>query len=338
LNENLLCPIFEHCGLCTFLPLSSDEEKDRKLGVLQKLFPRFRISWIDSPHRLGYRQRISLRCDSKGSLGYYKPKSHDLIDISHCSIADTSINTILNQLPKSPTPFQSIEFRTNGERVIAQVYSKRRAPASRKKIIPWLKPFVTGIALDQKTIFGDTSLAFSIGNVQHRFQPKTFFQVNMAINQILVNHIIAYVTTIQPTHILDLYSGAGNIGLALVKRGFNVTLMESAGSSCTDARATCKRNQIKANIIESPAEKYIAGSLFFDLLILDPPRAGCGPKLKDFVLTKPKNIIYVSCHPYNLKKDASLLQKEGYHLQEITAFNMFPGTPHLETLCLFQHN
>ena len=160
----------------------------------------------------------------------------------------------------------------------------------------------------------------------------------MEINQLLVNSIIKYVTDIQPTHILDLYAGAGNIGLALAKRGFSVTLMESATSSCADARATCTRNQLRTTIIESTAENYIAGSLFFDLLILDPPRAGCGRKLKDFVLTKPKNIIYVSCHPYNLKKDASLLEKEGYRIQKLTAFNMFPGTSHLESLCLFQHH
>jgi len=158
----------------------------------------------------------------------------------------------------------------------------------------------------------------------------------MEINTLLVAHIIRYVTTISPTHILDVYAGAGNIGLALAKRGFSVTLMESAPSSCRDAKNTCERNQLRTKIIETPAERYAAGSIFFDLLILDPPRAGCGTKLKDFVLTKPKNIIYVSCHPYNLKKDASLLQKEGYHLEEITAFNMFPGTPHIECLCLFQ--
>ena len=85
----------------------------------------------------------------------------------------------------------------------------------------------------------------------------------------------------------------------------------------------------------SPEQVLHNRQLFFDLLILDPPRAGCGPKLKDFVLTKPANIIYVSCHPYSLKKDAFLLNKEGYTIQNITAYNMFPGTEHVETLCSF---
>ena len=111
--------------------------------------------------------------------------------------------------------------------------------------------------------------------------------------------------------------------------------MESAPTSCSDAKKTCSRNNLSANMIQSSVEKYTAGSLFFDLLILDPPRAGCGAKLKDFVLTKPANIIYVSCHPYSLKRDASLLEKEGYTIQNITAYNMFPGTEHVETLCSF---
>ena len=103
-----------------------------------------------------------------------------------------------------------------------------------------------------------------------------------------------------------------------------------------NARKACFQNNLKVDIIEAPAENYTPGSILFDLLILDPPRAGCGKKIKDFVLTKPKDIIYVSCHPNNLKRDASLLQEEGYKITDITIFNMFPGTTHIETLCSFR--
>lgn len=328
------CPIFEQCGLCSLLPKSKKEEKERKVQRLEKLFSK-PIHFVESPKELHYRKRISLRCDEQGHLAYNKPRSHTSIPVSYCAIADERINTALSTIPPCPVPIQSVEFRSNGKKLVAQVYSLKGKSVSSKKIISWLAPFVEGIALDRRIIHKDPYLPFLISDVLHHFHPQSFFQINSNINELLVHDICTRVKAIKPTHILDLFSGAGNIGLALAQKGHKVTLMESAPTSCADARVACTNNNLNATIIQAPVEKYIPGSLFFDLLILDPPRAGCGTKLKDFVLTKPKHIIYVSCHPNSLKKDALLLSKEGYRIEDITAYNMFPGTEHVETLCSF---
>jgi 23S rRNA (uracil1939-C5)-methyltransferase len=337
MSRSKLCPIFEQCGLCSLLPHSQEEEQQKKIHRLQRLFSK-PIQFVESPVLLGYRKRISLRCDKQGNLGYHQPKSHTLIPIKECVIADPIINQTIAQLPPCPVPIQSIEFRSNGTQVSAQIYSTKGKMPAAKKLRSWLSPFVNGIALDRRIIFGNPFLSFEISNVQHLFHPQSFFQVNSAINHLLIQEIIKRVKEINPTHILDLFAGAGNIGLALAQKGYNVTLMDSASTSCSDAQATCTRNDLKAKIVQSPIEEYVPGSLFFDLLILDPPRAGCGAKLKDFVITKPAHILYVSCHPNNLKRDASLLEKEGYLITDITAFNMFPGTTHIETLCSFRRD
>ena len=156
----------------------------------------------------------------------------------------------------------------------------------------------------------------------------------MYINELLLQKIIELITQINPTHILDLYAGAGNIGLALAKRGHKVTMMESAPTSIQDAQKSSTRNNINISIIKNRVENYTAGSIFFDLLILDPPRAGCGEKLLDFILTSPTHVLYISCNPHSLKKDTALLEKKGYHITNLIGFNMFPGTKHVETLCL----
>ena len=328
------CPIFEQCGLCSLLSKSKQEEKEQKVQLLERLFSK-PVHFVQSPKDTHYRKRISLRCDKGGKLGYHKPRSHTFIPISDCAIADERINTALNNIPPCPIPIQSVEFRSNGTKLIAQVYSIKGKSASSKIILAWLSPYVDAIALDKRSIHNDTYIPFTISQVHHQFHPQSFFQVNSEINELLIENICTRIEAVNPTHILDLFSGAGNIGLALARRGYQVTLMESARSSCADAKKTCTRNNIKATIIQAPVEQYTPGSLFFDVLILDPPRAGCGIKIKDFVLTKPEHIIYVSCHPYSLRKDASLLEKEGYVIQDITAFNMFPGTEHIETLCSF---
>lgn len=334
MNRSLSCPIFTQCGLCSLLPKSEEEEQDKKIQLLRKLFSQ-PVHFIDSPKTFHYRKRISMRTDKKGILGYHKPKSHTLIPVQYCAIADERINHALENIPPAPVPIRSIEFRTNGDKLVAQVYSQKGKTISAKKIRSWLDGIVDAIALDHRIIHHDPYLSFTIADVEHQFHPQSFFQVNSEINEQLVDDICARVDAIQPSHILDLFAGAGNIGLALAQKGYNVTLMESAPTSCADAQQTCARNNLKAKMIQSSVEKYTVGSLFFDLLILDPPRAGCGTKLKDFVITKPANIIYVSCNPHSLKRDASLLQKEGYSIQDITAYNMFPGTEHVETLCSF---
>ena len=334
MSRSKLCPIFQQCGLCSLLPHSQEEEQQKKVLRLQRLFSN-PIEFVESPVFLGYRKRISLRCDERGLLGYHQPQSHTLIPIKHCVIADPLINKAIAQLPPCPVPIKSIEFRSNGTHLSAQIYSRSGKTPAAKKLSSWLSPFVHGAALDKKIIFGNPSLSFEIADVQHTFHPQSFFQVNSVINKLLLQEIIKRVDSINPSHILDLFSGAGNIGLAVAKKGYRVTLMESAPTSCSDAEKTCTRNNIHAKIIKLPVEKYTPGSLFFDLLILDPPRAGCGKKLIDFVITKPAHILYISCHPNSLKRDASLLQKEGYEISDITAFNMFPGTTHIETLCTF---
>ena len=327
------CPIFSLCGLCQQLPLSIQEEAQQKQVLLKNIF-HHDISWVESPLQQGYRHRISLKSNKEGILGYYKPKTHDLIPIQQCMIALPAINKVLHNLQPSTFSFTSVEFRSNGNKVIAQLNSLKRRKIPHKKAKKWLLPYVDAISIDQQHIHGDPFLDFTIADVHHRFHPKSFFQINMSINQILVEQIISLVAQKHPSHILDLYAGAGNIGLALAKKGHHVTMMESAPTSIQDARNTAKRNNLNVHIVEQRVEDHIPGSIFYDFLILDPPRAGCGKKILDFILTTPAHVLYVSCNPNSLKKDVALLLQKGYRIEKIIGYNMFPGTTHLETLCL----
>ena len=142
-----------------------------------------------------------------------------------------------------------------------------------------------------------------------------------------INHL-------QPTHILDLFAGAGNLSLPLVKNGFAATLIESASSSCADARDTVKRESLQAKIIQKNAYQYTAGQTFFDVVLLDPPRKGTLHVLPQILMTMPKAIIYVSCNPFALAKDIKPAIQAGYKIQKLMVFDMFPQTDHVEVFCL----
>jgi 23S rRNA (uracil1939-C5)-methyltransferase len=133
---------------------------------------------------------------------------------------------------------------------------------------------------------------------------------------------------------LDLYGGIGNLSAAAVQAGVPTTLLEREGSSCADARhnfrAALKAG--KATILEKDAAKLVAGEVFFDVALLDPPRAGAPGVLAKVALTRPRAILYLSCDPVSLARDLSELR--GYRVEAVQPYDMFPGTEHVESLAL----
>lgn len=336
MSRESLCPIFEHCGLCLHLKNSKEEEKRQKQKNLHQILSIQSSEFVDSPNTLAYRYRITLRSNEIGRLGYYKPKTHQHIQIKECAIANDSINRFLRIISPAPANIHSVEIRSNGPKTVLSIKSKKGKNVPHKKIRTWAAHLVDGISLNGRPIFGDTMLHFTVANTELMYQPDTFFQVNPYINENILSAIVSFVEQVKPTHILDIFSGAGNIGLPLARKGYNVTLMESNKSATTDAQNNATHNNLSVKTIQKNAYTYKAGSVFFDMLILDPPRAGCGKALEQYLLTKPKTIVYLSCNPYTLSQDAKRILEKGYKYKKITLYNMFPLTNHIETLCFFE--
>ena len=326
------CRFLDQCGNCTQMRTPIEDQQRSQYSWLQRTLHLDDLQWVNSPNSIGYRSRIRLRANQEGRLGYYKQKSHDHVPISECSIAHSSINRALSSLPPLPFRAKSVEFRSNGESVVANIFAAKGKRPTKEQIEQWAGEHLDGVGLDGQPMMGKCKTVLHVCEVEHHLSLQSFYQVNLEVNSILVSTLTDWVSEHNPTQVLDLYCGAGNIGAAIALNGTTVVGMDMAPSSIQDAKKTIQRHSLPMTVHQTNADKFEAGDEFFDVAILDPPRKGASGVISELQITRPKAIFYVSCNPRALAKDLREAKQFGYVPVRATAFDMFPHTLHVETL------
>jgi 23S rRNA (uracil1939-C5)-methyltransferase len=177
------------------------------------------------------------------------------------------------------------------------------------------------------------------------FHPQNFIQVNARINRRLIVKALELLDLNGSERVLDLFCGLGNFTLPLATRAAHVTGIEGAAELIQAARANAERNGLSdrieldvADLTESVAERawYRAG---FDAVLIDPPRSGALEILPVVAGSGAKRVVYVSCNPATLARDAGVLVREhGFRLVSAGIADMFPHTAHVESIALFERN
>lgn len=326
------CPIRGQCGGCPEMDRPPDAQREQKLDLLRRGLSREPDAWVPSPRQLGYRARVTLNVGPDGRPGFQSAGSHTHVPVSRCAVARDEINDALAILAaEAPDlrPLTRLELRSDGQRVVLSAEA-RDIPGARRL----LSRLSLDSALEGRAQRGDPQLQLTVAGIAHRVSPRSFFQVNPEVNELLTTAVRDHVLAFEPAHVLDLYAGVGNLSLPLAARGVPVTLVESDASAMADARATLARLKLRAELRQMNVGKLQAGEIFFDVLVLDPPRAGAPGVLDRLLLTRPKGIVMVSCNPYTLSRDLNPAMKAGYRIIHLAGYDMFPHTPHLETLCV----
>jgi 23S rRNA (uracil1939-C5)-methyltransferase len=175
-----------------------------------------------------------------------------------------------------------------------------------------------------------------LGGLRFRIYPETFFQPNPRGAEVLYGRIAAEVRALGAQRVLGLYCGSGSIELSVSRAAGEVVGIDSESTNIAAAKENAVLNGIRnCGFIEGRVERALKEETFvgFDLLVLDPPRAGISPKgLKQIIGLNIPNIIYVSCNPAAFARDLSLFGEKGYRLRKLGAYDFFPQTPHLESL------
>jgi len=175
------------------------------------------------------------------------------------------------------------------------------------------------------------------------FQPSDFTQVNPEINKRMVANAIDYLDLSESDNVLDLFSGLGNFALAMARHCQQVTAVEGSVVMVKKARHNAEINAISnAEFIfdDLYSDEVLAAPWLkkqYDKILLDPPRSGAAAILPSLSKMQAKIIVYVSCHPATLARDAAVLVNElGYRLSKAGIMNMFPHTGHVETIAVFE--
>ena len=189
---------------------------------------------------------------------------------------------------------------------------------------------------------GSGSIIETCAGLEFEISSRSFFQTNPVQAGKLYGLVGKLASEIEASHVLDLYCGVGAISLCLARVARFVTGVELEADAVANARENATRNGItNCDFISGRVEEVIAqfcsARRQFDVIVLDPPRAGLHEKaLEALVNLGSKTVIYVSCNPISLGKDLRFLSKEGFSVDSVYPVDMFPQTPHCEAVALMK--
>lgn len=173
------------------------------------------------------------------------------------------------------------------------------------------------------------------------FLPADFIQINAEVSQRMVHQALEWLAPAAGDTVLELFAGLGNFTLPIAARGAQVTAVEGEAGLVARGRANLQRNGydgrfLKADLFKpDPKADWLKSR--YNLALIDPPRSGAKEILPLLAATKARRIVYVSCHPGTLARDAGeLVNTHGYRLARVGVLDMFPHTTHVESMALFE--
>lgn len=359
------CPHFGLCGGCSMQHLDPAQQiifkQKQMLDQLERIGrvkPQEVVAPLTGPI-WGYRRRARLgvkRVPKKGGVlvGFRERRSHFLAQLQGCEVLDPRVGrklTALGELIDSLSIAQRVpQIELACADTVALVFRVLEPPteADRERLIAFAAEHGFDIYLQPggpKTIHPLTEvspLSYSPDGsaLRLQFEPTDFIQVNGVISERMVNQSLDWLDLQPGERVLELFCGLGNFSLPLARRGAEVLAVEGDDGLVQRARDNAERNGLsvrfeKADLFNTAADVDWLQQPF-DKVLLDPPRAGAREILPAVAKQKPSHIVYVSCHPGTLARDAGTLVHEyGYTLARAGVMDMFPHTGHVESMALF---
>lgn len=355
------CAHYHECGGCNMQHLSSDAQQEYKQQTLSQLMSKFAGQSIelDSPiigDDKGYRRRarVSIKLNKKTrqlEFGFRKKNSKEIVNVTHCPVLDTELDTLLKPLYQLLQQFSNQEnlghvelVKGDNTKVIVLRHLKALKPQDQQALESFAQQHQATLYLmpesDQlNRVVGESAYYLEAG-VTIPFEPNNFIQVNQKVNQAMVEQALSWLQLTKQDRVLDLFCGLGNFSLPIAKQVTSVTGVEGVDAMVEKATYNAKVNQIEnASFYQANLEEDVSGQLWaaekFDKILLDPARAGASGIIEQISALGASRVVYVSCNPATLARDSQSLLSQGYKLQKLGMLDMFPHTSHLESMALF---
>lgn len=342
------CPHFGVCGGCHYQHLSYASQLEIKTGILRDQL--IRIGQISNPpiqpiqacpDPWNYRNNVQFHLDRDGKLGFQAPNSKRIVPIQECHLPQAALNKLWPQLEfEMDTGIERLSLRLGiDEDILLKLESNQPE-------IPGLD-IQAGISVvhqyEGETILvaGDDHILMEIesshASERRSFQVSagSFFQVNTYMAGKMVDHVLSNLPDRMDT-LWDVYCGVGLFSAFLAPHLRHLVGIEASPSACEDFIVNLDEFE-NIELYEATAELALpALQAIPEVILVDPPRAGLEKKVAEAILAiKPKTLVYVSCDPATLARDSRQLLNGGYHLQQITPFDVFPQTYHIESISIF---
>jgi len=369
------CSAFEMCGGCSLQHMSSQAQitlkQDMLLDQLKHLevVPEEVLAPLLGPE-YGYRHKARLGVryvhkKEKVLVGFRERNSSFITETTQCEVLHPSVGEIINELAdcinqleeKRTIPQIEVAVGDN-QTVLVFRHLKVLSEVDRKILSDFCQPHSLVCYLQagkpddlelltpqraEPLFYLLAGTSQPEAGIRIEFQPSDFTQVNPEINQGMVSNAVEFLALKETDNVLDLFSGLGNFSLAMAGSCEQVTAVEGSLVMVEKARHNALLNNI-SNAEFVFADLYSDDVLTapwlkkkYDKILLDPPRSGAAAILPALKKMQAKTIVYVSCHPATLARDATVLVHElGYKLKKAGIMNMFPHTGHVESIAVFE--
>ncbi|CCQ95519.1 Uncharacterized RNA methyltransferase BCE_0542 [[Clostridium] ultunense Esp] len=307
---------------------------------------------------------------AKGKViaGLYAAGSHRLVDLSDCPIQHPKVNEAIRKAKEVITEWRlpiyderknkglirtlvaRVSFAT-GETQLTLVATEPRLPHE-EEVVEELRrriPHLASISLNvnpgkTSLVFGPTTLLLwgkekmkeRLGEVEYRLSPRAFFQLN-PVQTVKLYRVVAEAASLTGSErVIDAYSGVGSIALWLAPDAKEIRGIEEVPEAVADARENAKEAgfahvHFTAGRAEEIMPRWVKEGFRPDVVVVDPPRTGMGQGMMDAIVrVRPARLVYVSCNPSTLAKNAAYLMEKGYEVKWIQPVDMFPQTAHVE--------
>ncbi|MEG1255092.1 23S rRNA (uracil(1939)-C(5))-methyltransferase RlmD [Clostridium sp.] len=373
-----VCQIYKRCGGCNLQHISYNEQLNFKTQRVKDVMERVgKIQDLKVHNTLGmefpynYRNKVQLPVglqDENIVVGFYAPRSHEIINMEHCYIQSKIGDKVVDILKKWMKEYKikpydeknhsglikhimiregfktkevMVVIVTNGDKLPAQkplVKELKENILNLKSVIQNINREKTNVILGNKliTLWGEDTISDYIGEFKFNISPLSFFQINPIQTEVLYKKALEYAELSGNEIVFDAYCGTGTISLFLSKKAKMVFGIEIVPQAIDNANENKVANNVEnvefiVGKSEEAIPKLIDSGVHPDVIMLDPPRKGCEESLLHAIAAvKPKRIVYVSCDPATLARDLRVLEELGYKAKEIQPVDMFPQGHHVE--------
>lgn len=378
------CVYYHKCGGCQLQHMTYQAQLNMKKEQVVNLFHRkadFKDTIIhdtigmDNPwfYRNKSQVPVGKNNENKVITGFYRQRSHDIIDMDECLIQDNMHQDVLNQLKLWFNELNISIYNERKKQGLMRHVVIRTGHHSRELMVVFVtngKKFKQSDVLTEKlvaafpeivsvkhnvndthsnvimgetsyTLYGKAEIQDTLSDVTFKISDQSFYQINSIQTEKLYQRAIEYAELKGEETILDTYCGIGTIGLYMAPKAQHVYGVEIVPEAIADAKQNATLNQFEnTTFVCGKAEEVIlkwkAQGIKPDVVMVDPPRKGCDETFLETLLElNPRKIVYISCNPSTQQRDAQQLAQR-YKLTQITPVDMFPHTTHVETVAQFE--
>lgn len=360
-----LCSHYGVCGGCDLQHLEHTQQiQEKQVIVLDQLkrLGKVEPEQIESPLRSlpeNYRRAArlginQLQRDGSIIIGFRRRGSNKLTSIDNCPVLNEKLNQVINLLNKCLQDANNVRNITHAEVVMGDNEGALTLRITKPLTPQQVADLVNAVeAIQLKLYFDDgkqvrpaaerAELTYTLPahDIKLTFEPGDFLQVNAAVNEQMIQRAINWLELRKDDRVLDLFSGIGNFTLPLARYAGEVVGVEGIDTMVDRATENAQRNQLENTAfykgdLSGDLRHHHWYNQGFNKVLLDPPRTGAIEAIKQLKHYNAGRILYVSCNPAALARDAAELVSQGYRFTRFCVMDMFPHTSHVESLALFE--